>query len=323
MNTPHDHLVKQAFGDIALARAFLLGALPPALAEAVDGSTLQMAPSSHVDEQLAARHLDLLFQVKLREGGPLLLHVLLEHQSTPDDLMGRRIYRYVHHVWTWHERSHPAARALPPVISLVLYHGLDPWPGRCRLHDQVALAGVPPEAAPYVPDLRYLLLDLRRTADARLTGTALGRLVLLLLKYAADGDLWARLPEWIDLLVQIWRAPDGPAAMTAIVRYISYTTPEAPPPEVKDLIRAHLGEPAMDVLESWADKLLAQGEARGEAHGRLDGKREVLLNLAQARFGSLPSAFVLRVESADSATLDRWSLRLLRAASCEDVVHEG
>jgi predicted transposase YdaD len=338
MPTPHDHLVKQAFADLAVTRAFLRGVLPAGLLKAIDLSTLRQAPASLVDEQLDARHLDLLFQVQRRRGGgPLLLHLLLEHQSTPDYHMGRRLLRYVHHVWTQHERSHPTSESLlPPVVSIVVYHGAEPWPGERRLHDHVSLEGLPRGAARYVPDFTYLLVDLQRMTDGSLVGTAFGRLVLLMLKHAAKGDLWQRLPGWIDLLARVWRAPDGAAAMTAVVSYISRTTAVGPSADVKDMIRTKLGEPAMDVFVSWADKLIAEGEARGlaegvargqalgeargEARGLLEGRRLTLLHLARARFGPLPPAFTARVEAADNNALDLWSLRLLTASSLEEIV---
>ena len=116
--------------------------------------------------------------------------------------------------------------------------------------------------------------------------------------------------------------------MTAVVSYISRTTAVGPSPDVEDLIRTKLGEPAMSVFVSWADKLIAEGEARGErrgeelgeAKGLLEGRRTILLRQAQARFGPLPPSFTSQVATADSATLDRWSLRLLTASSLDDIV---
>lgn len=323
MSKPHDHLVKQTFSDLAVARAFLQGTLPNTVSRALDWRTLRLAPTSLINELLEAREADLLFEVDRGEGGSLFIYLLLEHQSTPDRQMGRRLYTYIHHIWTRHEQAHPGRLQLPPVIPLVLYHGVEPWPGTRRLHDSVALEGLPADVGQWVPDFTYVLVDLRRMADAQLIGTALGRLVLLVLKYAAEGDLWERLPQWLDLLLQVLRSQGGMAAMSAIIRYIARTTPAGPSPEVQVFIRSNLGEPVMEVFESWADKLVKQGIEQGIERGLTQGRRETLLHMARARFGQLPPSFLSRVEDANADLLDLWCVRLLSATSLEGVFSDS
>ncbi|HMV69748.1 MAG TPA: Rpn family recombination-promoting nuclease/putative transposase [Myxococcota bacterium] len=338
MPKPHDHIVKHTFTDLAVARAFLEGFLPARVCAALDLDTLRLAPTLLVDELLDERQVDLLFEVDRRGGGPLLIYLLVEHQSAPDGQMGRRLHRYVHHIWARFEQLHPNEQLLPPVIPLVVYHGAPPWPGDRRLHDHVALDGLPEPLRSWVPDFSYPLVDLRRLADTRLVGTALGRLVLLLLKYSADGDTWSRLPGWLDLLLQVVRAPGGMAAMSAIIRYISYTTPVTPPDDVQAFIRSKLGEPVMEIVDSWADTLVKQGIMRGIEQGiergieqgieqgiergAVLGKQDFFLQTARLRFGALPAAFVARVHAADADQLERWLERLLRAPSIDGVLDE-
>jgi predicted transposase YdaD len=49
----------------------------------VDWGSLQLHPSSFVDEELRGHHADLLFSVRC-EGLPAYVYVLFEHQSTSD-----------------------------------------------------------------------------------------------------------------------------------------------------------------------------------------------------------------------------------------------
>lgn len=53
--------------------------------------------------------------------------------------------------------------------------------------------------------------------------------------------------------------------------------------------------------------------------GREEGRKALLLRMLGRRFGELPRAVVVRVEAADSAQLDRWGERLVKATTLNDV----
>lgn len=53
--------------------------------------------------------------------------------------------------------------------------------------------------------------------------------------------------------------------------------------------------------------------------GREEGRKALLLRMLGRRFGELPRAVVARVEAADSAQLDRWGERLVKATTLNDV----
>jgi hypothetical protein len=65
---------------------------------------------------------------------------------------------------------------------------------------------------------------------------------------------------------------------------------------------------------------LREGEKRGEQKGRQKGEAALLLRLLERRFGVLPGWAADRVLAADSGTLAEWSLRVLDAASLEEVL---
>lgn len=98
-SNPHDALFKAVFGEPDNARGALRAVVPPALAAAVDWSTLAREPGSFVDDELRECHTDLLFSAQLRDGGGALVYVLFEHQSTPDPLMAYRLLRYAVRIW--------------------------------------------------------------------------------------------------------------------------------------------------------------------------------------------------------------------------------
>ncbi|MBF6455149.1 transposase [Nocardia cyriacigeorgica] len=59
-------------------------------------------------------------------------------------------------------------------------------------------------------------------------------------------------------------------------------------------------------------------EARGEARGRA----EILILVMTEKFGPLPTAITDRVRTADLADLRRWTSRVLKAETVDEVFAE-
>src|SRR5882672_3343485 len=93
-NSPHDALFRRTFGDVEHAVGILRSMLPGALAAAVDWRTLKLCDGSFIDPDLAERHSDLLYAVKLG-GRDAFMYVVLEHQSSTDFWMVLRMLGYV------------------------------------------------------------------------------------------------------------------------------------------------------------------------------------------------------------------------------------
>jgi hypothetical protein len=58
---------------------------------------------------------------------------------------------------------------------------------------------------------------------------------------------------------------------------------------------------------------------RGRDEGLAQGQRTTLIRLLTRRFGPLPEAVTTRVAAAGTEDLERWSDRILDAASLDDV----
>ncbi|WP_223760702.1 Rpn family recombination-promoting nuclease/putative transposase [Myxococcus sp. RHSTA-1-4] len=82
MSGPHDRFVRYTFGHPERAAAELRAVLPAHLVSEMDWTSLRTESGSVVDPELRATESDLLLTARLRSGHPLLLYVLLEHQST-------------------------------------------------------------------------------------------------------------------------------------------------------------------------------------------------------------------------------------------------
>jgi hypothetical protein len=156
LSTPHDALFKYVFSQPEHVAGELRALLPADVSQHLDWSSLTPVPASFVDERLAGRHADLLFSVSCR-GRETLIYVLLEHQSRSDALMPFRLLRYVVRIWDSFLAARPEARALPPVLPVVIHHGdvladLRSW--RDLL---VAVAAAPSGLAAFAALLRYTL----------------------------------------------------------------------------------------------------------------------------------------------------------------------
>ena len=62
-----------------------------------------------------------------------------------------------------------------------------------------------------------------------------------------------------------------------------------------------------------------QGMEQGMARGRLEGERKLVLRVIQHRFGELPAAYRLRLQSASQGELEDLADRVLDASSLDDL----
>ena len=66
----------------------------------------------------------------------------------------------------------------------------------------------------------------------------------------------------------------------------------------------------------WGIELFEQGKQKGRLAGKVEGETSILQRQLERRFGKLPDWAVERVQQADEAQLETWSLRVLE---CEDL----
>jgi len=308
--------------------------VPPELSRAIDWSTLRLADSALVDPHLAERRADLLFSV-LVNGAPALLHLLLEHRSTPHAHMPLRLLGYQVRTWERCIAHTPGLAELPPIIPVVVYHGASGWTAARSMPELFSPSVREFEALRrFVPAGDVLLFDVGRETDEALHDrvlTALGQLVLVALKNVSASRVST---EWIGrhaaLIAAVVMAPGGVAALEVLLRYLLETT-EYATDELWSVLRSELPtetlETIMTTVERWREegRKLAQAawtaeqaraaEARGEARGRA----AVLLTLLTRRFGPVPRRIENRVQRASLASLDRWAARVLTASSIEQV----
>ena len=216
VHQPHDNLFRKVFSETSEAAGLLRAHLPQWLSGTLDWSTLRVQDRSYVDDELAASESDLLFEVQWRADAgqaagaaePLLLYVLLEHQSRPDRWMRFRLLEYCCRIWADVLHADDTRAELPSIVPVVFYQGERRWRHAREFAEQFAEAA---RGWPWTPRFEHLLVDQSQAPVGEVRGEALGRVAQLALMAAARRRV-SRGRAALRLAAQYmgsWRGADG------------------------------------------------------------------------------------------------------------------
>ncbi len=129
--------------------------------ELIDFDSGERVSSSYVSDDHNNRESDIVWKFRRKDGGePAELYILIELQSRPDPSMPVRFTVYKGLLYqTMLADLPPAAwkKKLPPVISVLVYNGGEPWGVATDLGSLVG--DLDPSAEVYRPRLTYRLVD--------------------------------------------------------------------------------------------------------------------------------------------------------------------
>jgi hypothetical protein len=330
----HDALHHRLFGDPRVVAQLLRGFVGGPGGAGIDLSDLDLDRMKRLNAKFHAdtgerREGDMIWRIPRHDGADTFLLLLLEFQSTSERFMALRVMAYAALLWQHLARAREIAPdgMLPPVLPVVIYNGDTRWLAPVALRDLFGL----PDGSPlwrWQPELRYYLIDAGAFSQSDLA--------------ARDGlpALWFRLGSASDP-GQVVAVADAIVAWLA--RHPGFLEARAVFAELLGAMMARTGvgpgitEEFLDMsgglLEraaQWQQEWLREGLEKGLEKGREEGLREgvqrgeaaLLLRLLQRRFGALPGWAVDRVSAAETALLEEWSMRILDAASLEDVLVE-
>ena len=333
--TPHDALVQLVFSRKENAIGELQAVLSEALSARIDWDSITLENGRFIDPELADSESDLLFAASIADH-EAFVYLLLEHQSSIDQLMPLRMLRYMLRIWDRWLGDHQSATRVPVIVPVVLYHGESStrvWTGPTAMHELFDLD--PGALAPIralVPGFKLLIDDLSRRADAELRARpmpALGIVALLLLKYARWAkDLLAKLVSWSGLLRQVLEAPDGFEALRSLMSYTILVNEYVTVQDINAVLVPAVGEQVREVVMTEGERLIAkgriEGKAEGEAKGKAEGRAHAVLAVLAARGITVPEAIRSRILSCtDIPTLDAWIARAATASSATEVVSDA
>jgi predicted transposase YdaD len=319
-DSPHDKLIKEAFGSPEAMRGLLASILPDPLVRQLDLATLAPVPGSFLDEELSSSYSDLLFAVSLSSRSALV-YVLVEHKSRSDRWVLLQLLRYIVRIWDRFLRDHPRADRLPPIVPVVVCHDPSGWSAPHRFGDLLdPLASDLPDLARLTPHFEAVIDDLNQSTDAELLQRAMGAFATLGAIFLRDARTPGRVLPMIHnvarLLTDLLHTPDGPRAVTLLLRYLSHVA-DTDVTDLTHVLQRTVPE-ANELIMTIAEQLRQQGLQQGLQQGRLATLRKQL----EQRFGRLDRGVVARLEAADDAALDRLTERVLTAASLDEAFAE-
>jgi flagellar biosynthesis/type III secretory pathway protein FliH len=214
------------------------------------------------------------------------------------------------------------------VIPVVLHHGEGRWSAAVRLEDLfdsdlITKAG----AHDLVPRLSFVLDDLTDQTDEALEARQMGLEALLALWALRDARnrrrLEAAVEHWVPALARLLDGPNGRQALWTLFRYILAVADEAAAQSLAQALQARkpeAKEAIMTLAEKWFTEGRAEGKAEGRAEGKAEGKAESLRKLLTLKFGDVPQPVLHRLANASEAELDRFTERLLSAATIDEAL---
>jgi len=281
--TPHDATFRQFLTQPDIARDFMELHLPEELRSVCDLSTLKLESGSFVEDDLRQYFSDVLYSLKTTAGDGYI-HVLIEHQSTPDKHMAFRLMRYAVAAMQRHlEAGH---KTLPLVIPILFYTGKrSPYPYPTRWLDEFddpALAGklygsaFPLVDVTVIPDEEIMehrsmaaLTLLQKHIHQRDIATLTDRLATLLM---ADYLSSPQVTALIHYLLQAGESADSEAFVRELAQRV---------PQHGDALMTIAQQLEQKGIEKGIEQGIQQGIQLGEQRGIEKGEREATLKIAR------------------------------------------
>ena len=152
---PHDKFFKEVFGQAQIAAEFMANYLPAEITDSLDLTAPELVKDSFIDKSVQEHFSDLLYKVKLRDTkAAAYIFLLFEDKSVPDIWTALQILRYLLEIWEQLQRE--GVKRLPPIFSIVFYHGNAKWRVPVNLNALVDFSARE-HLKPYVPEYRYFL----------------------------------------------------------------------------------------------------------------------------------------------------------------------
>ncbi|CAI1792600.1 Putative transposase, YhgA-like [Serratia fonticola] len=278
--TPHDATCRQFLTQPEVARDFMELHLPAELRAICDLNTLKLESGSFVEDNLRQYFSDVLYSLKTTAGDDGYVHVLIEHQSTPDQHMAFRLIRYAVAAMQRHlEAGH---KKLPLVIPMLFYTGKrSPYPYSTRWLDEFAN----PELAGKLYSAAFPLVDVTVIPDDEIAGHRSMAALTLLQKHIHHRDL----AELVDRLAPILLA--GYLSSSQVVSLVHYIVQAGETSDAEAFVRQlaqrvpQHGDTLMTIAQQLEQKGIEKGIEKGiqlgRQEGHSEGERDATLKIAR------------------------------------------
>lgn len=331
----HDLGYRSLFSYPRLVEELVRGFVQEPWVEKLDFKTLKRVNVSYVAPRLKRREGDLLWKLRLQDGSPVYVYLLIEHQSRVDRFMAVRLMGYIALLYQdlVKEGELTPDGKLPLVIPLVLYNGEVRWWAPEELSELIEQ--VDEAAQAFVPRLRYRVIDegryslkdlarresvaaqlfwLEKSRSRQALRRGTGRLVPLL-SGPDDGQLRQAVLVWIEQVLMPRRRRRRPIPETVGLEEFKVMLEK----RVEEWNRQLREEGRLLGLKEGRKKGIQEGRQEGRQEGLQEGGATLLLRQLERKFGRVDAKTRKRVQSADAERLLDWGERVLTAERLEDV----
>jgi predicted transposase/invertase (TIGR01784 family) len=271
VNNPHDRMIRETLSRKETAVSFFKNFLPEHILKIMDMESLEISKDSFIEKELADFYSDILYKVRFKDS-PGFLYLLFEHKSYEEAFIQFQLFGYIHKIYSLYVKQ-TKAKKLPIILPMVLYHGRKKW--EISTCFSAIIDGPYEVFKEYIPDFKYILLDLSQRTDDQIKGEVQLRVTLLLLKYIFDPALFEKLPEILSLFSQILQQDTGLQTIETLFKYLYSTIEDKNMEKVKNLVKKTLsndkGELTMGTI---AEKFINEGIQKGMQQGIQQGMQK-------------------------------------------------
>ena len=273
--TPHDATFRHFLTQPEIARDFMELHLPAELRAICDLSTLKLESGSFVEDDLRQYFSDVLYSLKTTAGDGYI-HVLVEHQSTPDKHMAFRLVRYA--VAAMQRHLDAGHKKLPLVIPVLFYTGRrSPYPYSTRWLDEFDN----PELAEKLYGSAFPLVDVTVISDDEIMNHRSMAALTLLQKHIHQRDIATLTDRLATLLMADYlSSPQLMALIHYLIQAGESADSEAFVRELALRVPQH-GDALMTIAQQLEQKGIEKGRAEGIQLGRQQGRNEGKLEVAR------------------------------------------
>lgn len=270
--TPHDTTFQLFLRQPEVARDFIELHLPVELRTLCDLDTLKLECSSFVEDNLRQYFSDVLYSMETASGDGGYVHILIEHQSTPDRHMAFRMIRYA--VAAMQRHLDAGHKKLPLVIPILFYMGKrKPYPYSTNWLQEFT----DPTQALKLYSSDFPLVDVTLISDDEIMQHRSMAALTLVQKHIRRRDL----AELTDKLSTILLA--GHLSSSQIASLIHYIIHSGDSVNAEIFIRQLAGRVPQheEELMTIAQQLEQNGIKKGLELGRKEGKRDIARDMLQ------------------------------------------
>ena len=332
MSAPHDALFRALLDDPRRAGILIRDYLPADIVSRLADEPPVLLDGSFVDPELNPTQSDRLYGLALRDAGTLLLHALVEHKSSPFPWTPVQVLGYRVDIWRRVGTIGPDGRLrLPPIITLVFYHGRRPWTVPTSI---IGCVDADEDLRQLAGDMGYLLCDVGPVPDSELSSDAEVRAGLRALKHVSrPGD-----PEPL-LAAVLAELPEGTVFEEQVIRYMIRAFPAITVELLTRVARRVRPDREGNLISLAAKEWLSQGRTEGIAEGLAKGREEGLLQgvaqgmargkadailfYLESQFGTVPPDLQARVRRTAPEAMDALFRKALAVTSLDGLFGDG